>query len=45
MKFEKMLAALKIGDWDTAANEMRNSRWAEQVGQRAVTLATMMREG
>lgn len=43
--FTKMLDALKRGDYDGAATEMLNSQWAKQVGQRAVTLAQIMRTG
>lgn len=45
LKFKKMLASLVAGDWDQAAAEMLDSTWASQVGQRAVTLATMIKEG
>lgn len=44
-KFKKMLAALALGDYDTAAQEMLASRWAEQVGKRAQENAAMMRSG
>jgi len=44
LKFKKMLAALRAGDWGTAADEMLDSKWAEQVGPRAVRLIRMMRE-
>lgn len=43
-KFEKFLSALKSGDYAKAADEMLNSKWANQVGKRAETLARMMRE-
>lgn len=45
MKFRKMWAAIEHKDWDTAAKEMTNSRWAEQVRGRANTLAVRMRTG
>ncbi len=45
MKFRKMLGALVKQDYDKAAAEMLDSRWASQVGQRAVTLANIMRNG
>jgi lysozyme len=45
MKFRKMLAAVELGDYDRAADEMMDSRWAEQVKGRAVRLADMMRKG
>lgn len=43
--FKKMLAALERGDWADAAAEMRDSRWAMQVGNRAIELAAMIRSG
>lgn len=42
-KFKKMLYALKNGLYDDAANEMLNSLWAKQVGNRAIKLSTLMR--
>jgi lysozyme len=45
LEFRKMLAAVEAADFDRAAAEMLDSRWARQVGERAVTLAKMMREG
>ena len=42
--FVKMIAAIKAGDWDRAADEALNSRWASQTGyqitsfERSVTL-------
>lgn len=44
-RFVRMLEAARTGDYERAAAEMLASRWAEQVGQRAVTLARMMRTG
>ena len=44
-KFEKMFAAIERRDWNAAAAEMLDSRWAKQVGSRAVELARMMRTG
>ena len=44
-KFQNMQAALLVGDFNLAANEMLNSRWATQVGHRANHLAQMMRTG
>lgn len=41
--FKKMIAAIQREDWQGAAREMINSKWAVQVGQRAAELATMMR--
>jgi len=45
LQFKKMLAAVVARDFSLAAEEMLSSAWAKQVGQRARTLATMMREG
>lgn len=43
--FRKMWAALGNLDYNAAAREMLDSRWADQVKDRAVTLAVMMRTG
>ena len=43
--FKKMLACIVASDYDGAAKEMLDSRWAKQVGSRATELAGMMREG
>ena len=43
--FKNMLEALKNRDYNRAADEMLNSRWAEQVGRRARELALAMRNG
>lgn len=43
--FRKMLAALKAGDFEEAAQEMLDSRWAKQTPARAARLAAMMRKG
>jgi len=45
MLFKKMRAAICDQDWKTAAMEMLDSRWATQVGRRAVELAQLMRYG
>lgn len=42
--FHKMRHALEMGDYDLAAHEMLDSKWAKQVGARAYTLARMMQE-
>lgn len=44
-EFDKMLTALREEDFERATDEMLNSRWAEQVGERAVEMAGMMRTG
>lgn len=43
--FARSLAAMRAGDYETAAVEMLDSQWSRQVGQRAQRLARMMREG
>ena len=43
--FVKMLAAASRLDWNTAATELLDSRYAVQVGPRAHTLAAMLRTG
>ena len=37
--FRHFLAAMKVGDWDTASKEMLDSHWAVQVGDRAHRLS------
>ena len=44
-RFGKMFAALQRRDYQAAALEMTDSLWAQQVGQRARTLAGLMRDG
>jgi lysozyme len=43
--FPKFLQAVAQGDWSTAADEMKNSAWAREVGDRAVRLEEQMRTG
>lgn len=43
--FKKMIAALEKKDYGKAADEMLNSEWRKQVGDRAVNLARIMRTG
>jgi len=42
MAFAKMFAALKANDWELAAEEALNSRWAEQTPRRAHEIAKMI---
>jgi lysozyme len=42
-KFRRMLGAMKRGDFDTAAAEALDSRWAEQVGKRATRIAKLIK--
>lgn len=43
--FRKMLVALEAGDYDEAANQALDSRWAIQVGARAERIAELFRSG
>jgi lysozyme len=43
--FKKCLAAIREGRYAEAADEMLQSKWAQQVGLRAVRLAGAMRNG
>ena len=42
--FKKMIIAVSWGDWEKAAHEMLCSKWADQVGHRAVELSNIMKE-
>ena len=42
LSFQNMIGALEVGNYEVAAEEMLDSRWAEQVGSRAKRLANMM---
>ena len=44
-KFVKMWNAIHEGLFDIASTEMLDSRWADQVGRRAVILSNAMKEG
>jgi lysozyme len=44
-KFKGTIAALEQGNYRAAAEGMRLSKWAKQVGQRAERLAVMMEHG
>jgi lysozyme len=43
--FKKMWAALDRKDYAAAADEMMDSKWAQQVKGRAKTLSDKMRQG
>ncbi len=45
LNFVKFWAALRVGDYERAADEMIDSRWYRQVGDRGERLQVMMREG
>jgi len=43
--FKRLRAAVLAGDWDWAAAEALDSRWASQTGRRAAELAALLRGG
>ena len=43
--FKKMFAAIRDGNYDLAAAEMLDSKYADDVGQRAVELANQLSSG
>ena len=45
MGFKNMNAALFLGDYEMAADEMENSKWYTQVGDRGRELEAQMRNG
>tara|TARA_A100001037_G_C15050097_1_gene589672 strand:+ start:734 stop:1159 length:426 start_codon:yes stop_codon:yes gene_type:complete len=45
MRFVKTRRLIEERSWDRASFEMLRSRWAEQVGRRAVELSTMLSTG
>jgi lysozyme len=45
MSFKNLIKALKNNDYELAVVEMLNSKWANQVKNRAVRLAKMMETG
>ena len=45
LKFQKFIDFCVAGDFYSASMEMLHSKWAKQVGLRAVKLSAMMREG
>lgn len=44
-KFVNAMGLLKDGSYDMAADEMLNSRWARQVGNRAIEVTDQIRTG
>lgn len=45
LSFSAMLSAVESGDYSAAAEHMLDSKWASQVGNRAMELAYMMENG
>ena len=43
--FKKTIALIERGDYWAASQEMLDSKWAEQVGSRAIELSEMMQTG
>ena len=43
--FHRMWSAIEQQDWEGAAQEMLDSKWARQVGRRAKELSELMRTG
>ena len=44
-EFKKFVAMVRLRAWADAAREMMDSKWATQVGKRALRLRDMMRDG
>lgn len=44
-KFKKALGFMETDDFEKAADEFMDSKWADQVGQRAINVTTMIRTG
>lgn len=44
-EFKRLIAALEKGQFENASHEMLASKWAGQVGKRALHLAAAMRSG
>ena len=45
LSFKNTLALLEAGQYDAAADNALQSKWARQVGKRAITVTNMIREG
>jgi len=45
LTFHNTLAAVQAGNWQLAASDMLLSKWAKQVGERAMRLANLMEFG
>ena len=45
LEFNNTLAFIATGDWERAANGMLASKWAKQIGRRAIELSELMRKG
>lgn len=45
LEFKNMIAAIEKNDFDDASNHMLDSKWHEQVGNRAARLAEIVKTG
>ena len=45
LKFKNTLLAVENENWEEAASQMLDSRWAQQVGSRATELSGLMKSG
>lgn len=45
LQFRRFIAAMLMGNYDRAADELLDSRWADQVGPRAHRIADLIRKG
>lgn len=45
LQFKRTLGSIRSGDYELAAIQMLESRWADQVGDRALRMADQMRTG
>ena len=45
MGFQNAMGAMAVGDYEKAADEFLDSRWAKQVGRRSLDVAHMIRTG
>src|SRR5262245_2874706 len=45
LRFARTLAMIEAGDYDSAADAMLESKWANQVGERALRLSEQLRTG
>lgn len=43
LKFKKMIEAIKNNNWERAAVEALDSKWAKQVGNRAIEIAELLK--
>jgi len=44
-KFKKMIAYIKLDDWENVAKEAEHSDWYTQVGNRGIKIVGMLRKG